>query len=104
MSSTRELDLTMHDRRRRAENRGDGIRASLSLHQEERAARARATDSGESPLQRLQRQADETLGGYATMGGNGGNREVAYDADGNEIEDGEANFGFVETEREEGDE
>ncbi len=88
--------LRAHELTRRAERRGDGLRASYQ---------GRATDNRHhedlSPLQRLQRQANATLADYHAISGT---HAVGYDEDGNEIEDGEANFGFVETEREEGDE
>lgn len=53
-----------HELRRRAENRGNGILMSLSLHQEHRAEnarsrRARAYDAVESDLRRIERAAAE---------------------------------------------
>ena len=92
--ASRAHELRAHDLQRRAERVGEGIRASLETHLG-RGSRARATDSTLSPLARLQRAADATMGEYHATADT---RAVHYDEDGNEIEDGQSNFGFVEEE------
>jgi hypothetical protein len=53
---------------RRAERKGEGVRMSLSAQLEENTRRARANDAKESPLQRVQRWARQTMGTAADHG------------------------------------
>lgn len=82
--------LVMHDRQRRAERKGSSMTTSLEAHLE-RGRRRRAADS-RSDLERLQDDADATMQ-------SGWNYVAPIDA--NQVEDGQANFGFAETGNEE---